>query len=65
MESPKCCKNYAEFNVDRRVPMWQYFGRDIGEGVDGGVFRWSYGVRSGSSTVGGDTFWLQSCYLDS
>ena len=38
VESPKCCKNYAEFNVDRRVPMRQYFGRDNGEGVDGGIF---------------------------
>ena len=55
IESPKCCKNYAKFNVDRAVPLRQYFGSDDGIADDDGVFRWSYGVGSGSSTVGGDT----------
>ena len=29
IESPKCCIDYAEFNVDRTVPLRQYFGKDI------------------------------------
>ena len=33
IESPKCCIDYAEFNIDRNVPIRQYFGtsglRDI------------------------------------
>lgn len=55
VESPKCCKNYAQLNVDRSVPLRQYFGKDCGKSGDEGVLRWSYGVGSGSHTVGGDT----------
>ena len=54
IESPTCCPNYAELNLDRSVPLRQYFGRNDGEEVDGIISRWSYGLGSGSTTVGGD-----------
>ena len=54
IESPKCCIDYAEFNVDRTVPLRQYFGKDI-KLEPKFVKRWSYGVGSGNKTVGGDT----------
>ena len=58
IESPKCCPNYAVPNFSRDVPLRQYFGKkDIDQsGISSScVRRWSYGVGSGSSTVGGDT----------
>ena len=54
IESPKCCIDYAEFNIDRNVPIRQYFGKTIEENKNI-VTRWSYGVGSGNKTVGGDT----------
>ena len=27
IESPKCCKGYARLNIDRGVPICQYFGK--------------------------------------
>ena len=54
IESPKCCIDYAEFNIDRSVPVRQYFGKTIQED-NNTVTRWSYGVGSGNKTVGGDT----------
>ena len=58
IEAPKCCPNYAMPNFSRNVPLRQYFGKDNIEESDlksDCVKRWSYGVGSGSSTVGGDT----------
>lgn len=55
IESPKCCINYAEMNYDRNVPLRQYFGLQIKKDkTNNDVFRYSYGVGSGESTVGGD-----------
>ena len=54
IEGPTCCPNYAQFNIDRSVPLRQYFGKNFSEEVDGIITRWSYGLGSGSSTVGGD-----------
>ena len=54
IESPKCCIDYAEFNIDRSAPVRQYFGKTIQED-NNTVTRWSYGVGSGNKTVGGDT----------
>ena len=53
IEAPKCCSNYAEFNIDRKVPMRQYFGK-INKKTKNSVSIWSYGVGSGCTTVGGD-----------
>ena len=56
IESPKCCKGYARFNIDRGVPICQYFGK-VSKDVKNNTQKIStYGVGSGSSTVGGDTF---------
>ena len=57
VEAPTCCSGYAEFNVDRHVPLRQYFGKTIDSPTtykDNICSRMSYGVGSGSSTVGGD-----------
>ena len=56
IESPKFCINYAEWNIDRKVPLRQYFGLNNGnnDNNDSITKRWCYGVGSGSSTVGGD-----------
>ena len=54
VEAPPCCINYAELNIDRKVPLRQYFGQNIGNRVNGKIHRWCYGIGSGSSTVGGD-----------
>ena len=55
IESPKCCINYAEMNYDRNVPLRQYFGLQLKQDKNNKeVFRYSYGVGSGESTVGGD-----------
>ena len=54
VESPKCCLDYAEFNIDRRVPLRQHFGKTINENKKYAT-RWTYGVGSGNQTVGGDT----------
>ena len=56
IESPKCCKGYAKPNIDRGVPIRQYFGK-VSKDVKNNTQKIStYGVGSGSSTVGGDTF---------
>ena len=56
IESPSYCINYAQWNVDRTVPLRQYFGLNKGEinKMNETVTRWTYGVGSGSTTVGGD-----------
>ena len=53
VESPKCCVNYAEFNLDRKVPLRQYFGKNSKKNHNN-IERISYGVGSGNTTVGGD-----------
>ena len=56
VESPVYIPNWAKLNIDRRVPLRQYFGEDQSFHVSHNIAnRWSYGVGSGSSTVGGDT----------
>ena len=54
IESPICCSNYAQFNIDGSVLLRQYFGKNYSVEVDGIITRWSYGLGSGSLTVGGD-----------
>ena len=58
IESPTYCINYAQWNVDRTVPLRQYFGLnkegEINKSHDNTVMRWTYGVGSGSTTIGGD-----------
>ena len=62
VESPKCCLDYAEFNIDRKVPLRQHFGKTISQNK---YFanRWTYGVGSGNQTVGGDTRTTKKCPL--
>ena len=55
IESLTCCINYAQTNCDRGVPLRQYFGMDVEkDDGDNRLFRYTYGVGSGLSTVGGD-----------
>ena len=55
VEAPKCCRNYCSFNIDRKVPLRQYFGEVLNNDTNKGISqRYSYGVGSGSTTVGGD-----------
>ena len=55
IEAPKCCNNYASMNVDRAVPIRQYFGKSHTKETNlSRKYRYSYGIGSGSSTVGGD-----------
>lgn len=54
IESPVYCRDYAEFNVFRKVPLRQYFGEDLHEDRNGIATRTAYGVGSGNATVGGD-----------
>ena len=53
-ESPTCCPNYAEVNIDRGVPIRQYFGKTLYGTTNKMCNRYVYGVGSGASTVGGD-----------
>ena len=53
VESPVYCTEYAEVNVLRKVPLRQYFGKEI-ECTEDASKRTCYGVGSGASTVGGD-----------
>ena len=53
VESPVYCIDYAEINVLRKVPLRQYFGKEI-ERTDNASRRTCYGVGSGASTVGAD-----------
>ena len=62
IEAPKCCLNYAEFNIDRKVPMRQYFGK-VKKKENDFIYLWTYGVGSGSTTVGGDINTTQTCPL--
>ena len=55
IESPKCCKGYARPNIDRGVPIRQYFGKVSKDAKNNTQKISTYGVGSGSSTVGGDT----------
>ena len=56
IEAPIYCKDYAEWNIDRSVPLRQYFGVDKGQiDSNGDVMRYSYGFVRGTKTVGGDT----------
>ena len=62
-ESPKCCEKYAEFNIDRKVPLRQYFGKEVIDDTktnENVCARYSYGVGSGSTTVGGDVATTQT-----
>ena len=53
-DSPVFCKNYAEINVLRNVPLRQYFGQEIESTDKGWSKRSCYGVGSGVATVGSD-----------
>ena len=54
VESPIFCPDYAEINVNRKVPIRQYFGKEIIQNADDSSLRTCYGVGSGSLTVGSD-----------
>ena len=55
IESPTCCPGYAQYNIDRNVPVRQYFGQSTMVKNSGMITRRRiYGVGTGSSTVGGD-----------
>ena len=54
IEGPSCCVGYAAMNIDRKVPLRQYFGMDKGQESNGIINRYSYGVGSGTVTVGSD-----------
>ena len=55
-EQPKFCDKHVEFNIDRKVPLRQYFGEEVINHNNNKEVcaRYSYGVGSGSTTVGGD-----------
>ena len=54
IESPTCCPNYAEYNIDRKVPVRQYFGEENINTKTKTISRKCYAVGTGVSTVGGD-----------
>ena len=54
IESPVFCKDYAEINVNRKVPLRQYYGRELLCDDKTCSKRTCYGVGSGASTVGSD-----------
>ena len=54
IESPVFCKDYAEINVNRKVPLRQYFGQELESDDEGWSKRTCYGVGSGAATVGSD-----------
>ena len=56
IESPTCCPKYAELNVDRKVPLRQYFGEENRSNhlPNSPMKRKVYGTGTGVSTVGGD-----------
>ena len=56
IESPKYCKGYARLNIDRVIPICQYFGKVSKESTNNTQMISTYGVGSGSSTVDDDTF---------
>ena len=54
VESPVYMPDWAKLNIDRKVPIRQYYGMDMKVIDNKTVSRWCYGVGSGTSTVGGD-----------
>jgi hypothetical protein len=55
IESLTCCKGYVQYNIDRNLPVRQYFVQSRMVKNSGNITRRRiYGVGTGSSTVGGD-----------